>query len=467
MQGRVLQLSMFAEESDEGSARMSGAECVASLPEDLDGLSDDELLAAAADARRLTSWAQARELAAVAELHRRRARAEESDPGPRILDAHASVCQEVSAALAVTPHNAAVLVDLADRLDTTLPGTRQAFEAGRIDRSKALVLAELTEGLDLEVCRHLEATVLPTADRRTTGQLRRRIRDLVKRLAPERLRERKRDAVRGRCLEVWDEEYSGTSTLTVHGLDPAAAHGTFNRITAAAKAIKAEGDPRTLHQLRADLAHQLLHGHVLPEAVHRVQTSASADDGPEADTVPGTARTGGTGGGAAADHGMSAVDAASDVIAALIADMTDRELTGLRDRLKSAGRSQALPFRVARAVQDVHDRLADLRESWCRAHDPAHGRAAYRPTGSLRRSVEARHATCAFPTCNQRSSRCDLDHTIPWGRGRTCQCNLAPLCRKHHRAKQTPGWRLLQPWPGLLIWVTPSGNWHITLPTRE
>ncbi|MFD0856067.1 HNH endonuclease signature motif containing protein, partial [Actinomadura adrarensis] len=100
-------------------------------------------------------------------------------------------------------------------------------------------------------------------------------------------------------------------------------------------------------------------------------------------------------------------------------------------------------------------------------HDPAHGRTAYRPTTALRRTIEARHVTCAFPTCNRRSSRCDLDHTIPWGRGPTCQCNLAPLCRKHHRGKQTPGWRLVQPWPGLLIWITPSGSWHITLPDRQ
>jgi hypothetical protein len=24
--------------------------------------------------------------------------------------------------------------------------------------------------------------------------------------------------------------------------------------------------------------------------------------------------------------------------------------------------------------------------------------------------IEARHVTCAYPTCNRRSGRCDLDH---------------------------------------------------------
>jgi hypothetical protein len=42
--------------------------------------------------------------------------------------------------------------------------------------------------------------------------------------------------------------------------------------------------------------------------------------------------------------------------------------------------------------------------------------------------------------------------------GRTCSCNLGPLCRTHHRVKQAPGWRLDQPEPGLLTWTTPHGR---------
>jgi hypothetical protein len=39
------------------------------------------------------------------------------------------------------------------------------------------------------------------------------------------------------------------------------------------------------------------------------------------------------------------------------------------------------------------------------------------------------------------------------------------LCRTHHRiVKQHPQWTLAQPWPGLLIWVTPAGTWHIVQP---
>jgi hypothetical protein len=96
-----------------------------------------------------------------------------------------------------------------------------------------------------------------------------------------------------------------------------------------------------------------------------------------------------------------------------------------------------------------------------------HGRPGYRPPAAMRREVEARHETCVFPSCNQPSHRSDVDHTIPWRPGTTCRCNRATLCRHHHRLKQRPDWELVQVWPGLLIWVTPSGAWYIVRPDRQ
>ena len=59
-----------------------------------------------------------------------------------------------------------------------------------------------------------------------------------------------------------------------------------------------------------------------------------------------------------------------------------------------------------------------------------------------------------------------LDHTDPHHQGgRTCECNLAPLCRHHHRCKQAEGWWLAQPEPGILVWRTPAGRTYTTTPT--
>jgi len=84
---------------------------------------------------------------------------------------------------------------------------------------------------------------------------------------------------------------------------------------------------------------------------------------------------------------------------------------------------------------------------------------AYRPSAALRHLIEIRHATCVFPGCRRPAAQCDIDHTIAYRRGgKTCLCNLAPLCRHHHDVKQTIGWTLEQTSPGTLTWTTPAGR---------
>jgi hypothetical protein len=92
---------------------------------------------------------------------------------------------------------------------------------------------------------------------------------------------------------------------------------------------------------------------------------------------------------------------------------------------------------------------------------------AYRPSAALRHRVEIRHGTCVFPGCRRPVAQCDADHTIAYQTGgKTCLCNLAPLCRHHHEVKQAPGWTLEQTTPGTLTWTTPSGRRYTTTPTR-
>jgi hypothetical protein len=91
----------------------------------------------------------------------------------------------------------------------------------------------------------------------------------------------------------------------------------------------------------------------------------------------------------------------------------------------------------------------------------------YRPSRKLAHLVKARNTTCTAPGCGRRAARCDLDHTDPHHHGGlTCECNLAPLCRHHHRVKQADGWRLEQPQPGVLVWHTPAGRTYTTTPTH-
>ena len=63
--------------------------------------------------------------------------------------------------------------------------------------------------------------------------------------------------------------------------------------------------------------------------------------------------------------------------------------------------------------------------------DHAHGQVGYHPTRTLTHLVRARSATCTAPGCGRPAAGCDLDHTTAWDKGgRTCECNLAPPCKR-------------------------------------
>jgi Domain of unknown function (DUF222) len=89
----------------------------------------------------------------------------------------------------------------------------------------------------------------------------------------------------------------------------------------------------------------------------------------------------------------------------------------------------------------------------------------YTPSRKLQHLVRARTTRCTAPGCGAQAVHCDLDHTIAYPAGITCQCDLAPACRRHHRCKQAPGWRLTQPEPGIMRWTTPAGRSYTTRPT--
>jgi hypothetical protein len=89
----------------------------------------------------------------------------------------------------------------------------------------------------------------------------------------------------------------------------------------------------------------------------------------------------------------------------------------------------------------------------------------YVPSRKLAHLIRARNQRCTAPHCGQPAARCDLDHSFPYHLGGiTCECDLSPLCRHHHRAKQSEGWWLEQVSPGVLRWTVPSGRRYTSHP---
>ncbi|HEX2745653.1 MAG TPA: HNH endonuclease signature motif containing protein, partial [Streptosporangiaceae bacterium] len=115
-------------------------------------------------------------------------------------------------------------------------------------------------------------------------------------------------------------------------------------------------------------------------------------------------------------------------------------------------------------LRTLRVRLTPIARGSC---DHQHAETGYKPSRKLQHLIRTRSTRCTAPGCSRPAARCDLDHTLAWDNGGiTCECDLAPLCRHHHRCKQAQGWSLTQPEPGVLVWCTPHGRTFITTPTE-
>jgi hypothetical protein len=93
----------------------------------------------------------------------------------------------------------------------------------------------------------------------------------------------------------------------------------------------------------------------------------------------------------------------------------------------------------------------------------------------MRDQVILRDRHCVFPWCGHDARTCDLDHLIPYQEdgppGQTHPGNLAPLCRRHHRAKTHTTWTYTRNPDGSYTWTSRHGHTyevgpHGTRPTQ-
>jgi len=422
-------------------------------------LSDDELVGLLAAARRLQSWQAAIELSAVAELDRRRTAGR---PAASRDDDH--VAEELAAALTLTGRAAASLLDLARGL-SRLPTVLRDLLAGRIDLARAQVYAAELAALDDHAARACAAGSSGPDRGMTTGQLRNWLRYLVLMLDPRAARERAARAREDARVEVWGEG-SGNSALAGRELTPADVIEADARITAIAQALKDAGADGSMDQLRAAVFAALLTGRdpirLWPALADHPDAAGSTGLSGSVNLVMPLATWLGSSDapGEAAGHGPVGADTARDLASRLAATGSAARWcvtkVGPDGRAAAHACAHAPPRPGAEASWLDSLRFRVLESGTC-----SHLRrmAGYRPSGLLAHLVRIRDRSCAFPGCRRPAPGCDLDHTRPYDRGGyTCECNLSPLCRRHHRAKQAIGWRLSQPEPGVLTWTLPHGR---------
>jgi hypothetical protein len=487
-------------------------------------LGDDALVGVIRAWRRLASWAAAGELAAVAELDRRR-RAEVAAGADPHLAEH--VGDELAASLTLTTRSADALLDVACGL-ARLPLTRAALATGQIDRAKALVITEGVSCLGDAHAAAVESAVIGRAPGLTSGQLRAVTQRAVLAVDPTAAKRRQEEARKDARVEVWDER-CGTAALAGRDLPPADVLAADKRIDALARHLKSAGREETLSQLRAEVFLALLQGQPVerrcpgkplgpettPACSRRDQDGGAAPGSAGSATRSGRPETAGPGltgsvnltmplatwlgassePGEAVGFGPLPADdarALADLIARQPGARWCVTLTGQDGRAIGHGCARVGPIPAGQAGQPRGDpgsgqdgltgrepvaARAGPSDSWAltvtvralAVGECFHGRESkgYQPAPSLRHLVNIRQRTCGFPGCRNPAARCDQDHTIPHDQGgRTCECNLACLCRRHHQAKQAQGWWLDQPEPGVLVWRLPHGRSYRVEPRR-
>jgi hypothetical protein len=224
---------------------------------------EDGALAGAANAyRRLAAWAQAGELATVAQMASRSAAAgkhQSVDEDGRPSAVPADAYGQVSLALTMSQAGAEWWTNLAVDLQWRLAATGLALREGTIDLARAKAIAEATGPLDDAKARAVEDKVLPRAGEQTTGQLRASLRRAVIKADPEGA-ERRREQAERQAKVVLYPDAEGTASLSGQKLPGIRAAAAFARITALARALKATGVDGGIDLLRSKVLLGLLLG---------------------------------------------------------------------------------------------------------------------------------------------------------------------------------------------------------------
>ncbi|MGH3176656.1 MAG: DUF222 domain-containing protein, partial [Streptosporangiaceae bacterium] len=232
-----------------GCAQLAVAADAAAEDDGFAGVSEAELIGVVCAWDRVEAHAGARKLAAAAELARR-------NPSPEDGEFTAD---QVAYALGESRGRAGDLLDLAQTLETRLPGTAAALYDGTVSRYKAEIIVRATALLDDAGARAAEDKVLDRAARLTPGGLRAAIAAAVMEVAPKKAKERREAAAKDARVQRWAED-SGNAALMGCELPPDEVLAADQRITAWAKELKKAGLEGDMDVLRARAFLDLLLG---------------------------------------------------------------------------------------------------------------------------------------------------------------------------------------------------------------
>jgi hypothetical protein len=339
--------------------------------------------------------------------------------GDDLPSAEESAALEIRAALRMTRRAAETELGLAQELRHRLPAVGRALAGGDIDVRRARAIAYGTSHLSGDDAREVVDRIIDRAPQLTTGQLRARIRELCFAVNPDESKSRYEQALEDRRV-VREATEAGTANLMILDAAPDRAAEASNLINQMAIDLKTADEPRTLDQLRTDVALDLLCGR------------ANGN------------RT-----------GSGTIDIHVDL--KTLAELSDApgDLAGFGPVIAD----------IARQVTE-HQQQAEWRYT---ITDPDTGMVVDNGTTKRRanthqkRHVHARNRTCITPGCRMPAVGCDLDHSKPWSETRhTTTEELAPLCRHDHCSRHKFGWTYIPITGGDYLWTSRLGLKYTT-----
>jgi hypothetical protein len=428
--------------------------------------------------------------------------------------AEMSAVEEIAGVLTISSPAAGALVTQSRQL-RSLPPAMDALSAGAVTWQHAKIIADETEGLGPAGAAALAAHFLdPDAPNPARGaaagelvpsRFRTRVRNWRERHHPETLEKRHTKSAADRRME-YTPDRDGMAWLSLY-IPAHQASAIWNRTTALARGLQSPDEPRTITQLRPDIAASLLLS-AGPALTRTAGTSTGQNTMGEGNTSQGNPGQGNPGqrnavrthdgdqdtigltslapadlddsitaaaGTATADHQAPAAAEYESAGGNGSADLGNVPvpkvdvlitvpvfaLLGLTDEPAMLDGHGPIPASVARKL------VANGANSFYRVLvDPRDGapleigRTNYRLTKAMKNALQLRDGKCTFPGCNNRTLDNDTDHLQAWRHGgHTGISNLAQLCPKHHHLKHATGWEPTtatkhEP-PG---WTSPTGR---------
>ncbi|WP_191480158.1 HNH endonuclease signature motif containing protein [Nocardioides ochotonae] len=332
---------------------------------------------------------------------------------------------EFGAALGMSTDAARGLVGDALELAHRLPRIFKRVRAGEVPAWKGRRIAQLTTTLPLDGAEFVDRQLAATVDKIGWAAIGRLVDRARVMFDPEGAEKDRREAADGRRFDIHAREATHDGTVHVEGvLDLADALDLDTAIRHGAEELAALGSPESLDVRRSMAAGEL--------ARRQLTFDLRAEAGGDAASVIKPRQV-------VIHVHLSAAAISRDE--AGIAHVEETRSIVSTEQVRGWCRGDA---------QVVIKPVIDLE-----AH---HHTDAYAIPDKLTEQTRLAQPVCAFPWCERPARRCDTDHVTAHGTGGpTCSCNLAPLCRRHHRAKTHTGWTYDKTDAATYLWRSPHG----------